>query len=151
MHREEQILQAAVTAIEAVSGLNAAVFAHKTLTLSGEDQEMPAVCVNNGSDDPTDSDGAANLAYVDSLASLQFTVYAQASTQEDVATELDRLRVAVHQAMMASPRTLSLSFVTGIQYGGAQEPEYSTSGSPLAGRRTSTFAVMYRMNIADPS
>lgn len=150
MHREEQILQAAKAAVEAQSGIAAAVFAHRTLTLNAEDQELPAVCVNTGADSPEAEGGYDNLAFVDSVAELQFTLYAQGSTQEDVAAELARLRVCVHKAMLALPRTLGLTFLNGIRYGGADEAEYSTEGSPLAGSRNCVFAVAYRMNLTDP-
>jgi hypothetical protein len=146
MHREEQIIQAAKAAIEAQSGLAAAVFAHRTLTLSADDQELPAVCVNNG----TDEGEYLDLAFASGVADLVFTIYAQADTQQELAAELDRLRVCVHKAMLASPRTLGLSFVMGIGYGGAGAPEYSDEGSPLAARRDLSFPVSYRMGLTDP-
>lgn len=150
MHREEQIIQAAKAAIEAQSGLAAAVFAHRTLTLNADDQELPAVVVNNGADTSPDDDGVTNLAFIDSVVELQISLAAQGETQQEIASELDRLRVSVHKALMASPRDLGLSFVLGIQYGGAGEPEYPQEGSPLGGRRDVSFSVLYRMNIADP-
>lgn len=150
MHRAEQILQAAATAIAAQSGIAASVRTHDSLPLSAEDQELPAVSVNQGEDSPTDDDGFGNLAFIDSLSQLKLVLKAQGSTQQEVATELVRLRVVTHKAMMASPRTLGLSFVMGIQYGGASEPEYTTEGSPLAGRMECAFSVLYRMNLTDP-
>jgi hypothetical protein len=150
MHREEQVLQAAKSAIEAQPGIAAAVFAHRTLTLSPDDQELPAVCVNNGADAATEEGGYSNLAFIDSVVDLVISIYAQADTQQELATELDRLRVAVHKAMLASPRTLGLSFVMGIGYGGAGAPEYSDDGSPLAARRDLSFPVSYRMGLTDP-
>lgn len=150
MHRSEQILQAAVTAIEAQSGIAASVFAHRTLPLNAEDQELPAVCVNHGEDDPAEDGGYSNLAYIDSATQLRVSLYAQGSTQAEVAAELDRLRVSVHKAMLAAPRTLGLSFVMSIGYGGAGAPQYSVEGSPLAGMRECGFSVLYRMNLTDP-
>lgn len=150
MHREEQIIQAAKTAIESFTGINAEVLAHSTLSLNADDQELPAVTINNGPDASVDDDGYGNLAFIDSLVEISIGLYAQGSTQQEVASELDRLRVVVHKALLASPRTLGLSFVMGIRYGGAEAPEYSTDGSPLAGRRICTFAVSYRMGIEDP-
>jgi hypothetical protein len=150
MHREEQIIQAAKAAIEAQSVLAAAVFTHRTLTLSADDQELPAVVVNNGADAPPDGDGVTNLAFIDSVLELQISLAAQGDTQQEIASELDRLRVAVHKALMTAPRTLGLSFVMGIRYGGAEAPEYSTTGSPLAGKRACAFSFHYRMDIDDP-
>jgi hypothetical protein len=150
MHREEQVLQAAKSAIEAHADIAAAVFAHQTLTLSAEDQELPAVCVNKGPDTPDSEFGVSNMAFIDSVCELSFTLYAQGQTQADVDLELDRLRVVVHKALMASPRDLGLAFVMGIRYGGAEAQEYSTAGSPLAGKRVCSFSFHYRMDIDDP-
>jgi hypothetical protein len=149
VHREEQVLQAAKSAIAGHADIAAAVLDHQTLTLSAEDQELPAVCVNKGPDTP-DSEFGSNMAFVDSVCELSFTLYAQGQTQADVDSELDRLRVIVHKALMASPRDLGLAFVMGIRYGGAEAPEYSTTGSPLAGKRVCTFSFHYRMDIDDP-
>lgn len=150
MHRAEQILQAAATAIQAYSGLNAAVFKHRTLPLSADDQELSAVSLNQGADEPLTDGGYSNLQFVDSMSTVKVTLYAQASTQEEVYAELLRLRVIVHKAILAAPRTLGLSFVMAIRYAGASDPEYSTEGSPLAGRMECGFAVDYRMNLTDP-
>jgi hypothetical protein len=148
MHREGQILDAVKTAVEEQTGL--AVFLHRTLPLNAEDQELPAACINAGADTPTGEEGYDNLAYIDSVCELGITLYAQGSSQEEVASELDRLRVLTHKAMLASPRDLGLTFVIGIRYGGAAAPEYSDSGSPLAGKREVSFSVLYRMNLTDP-
>ncbi len=150
MHREEQILQAAKSAIEGHADIAAAVFDHQTLSLSAGDQELPAVCINKGADTPDSEFGYSNTAFVDSVCELSFTLYAQGSTQVEVDAELDRLRVVVHKALMVAPRDLGLSFVMGIRYGGAEAPEYSTTGSPLAGKRECRFAFHYRMDIDDP-
>jgi len=150
MHRAEQILQATAALVAAQSGLDAAVFTHRTLSLSADDQEIPAVCVNDGDDDPLGEQGYNNLSFIDSVVQLKLTLYAQGSSQAEVAAELDRLRVVVHKAMLQSPRDLGLSFVMAIGYGGAAEAEYSTEGSPLAGSRECAFSVMYRMNLTDP-
>jgi hypothetical protein len=151
MHRVEQVLQATAAAIEAQPGLGAAVHQHRTLSMNAEDQELPGICVNQGPDEPIGETGYSNLAFVDSQSNLKITLYAQGSTQLDVAAELLRQRVLVHKAILASPFTLGLSFVMGIAYGGAGEPEYSTEGSPLAGRMECSFAVLYRMNTTDPT
>jgi hypothetical protein len=150
MHRAEQILVAAAALVAAQSGIGATVLTNSTLSLSPDDQELPAVCVNSGDDDPIGEQGYNNLAFIDSNVQLKLTLYAQGATQQEVATELDRLRVAVHKAMLQSPRDLGLSFVMAIGYGGAGEPEYSTEGAPLAGKRECAFSVMYRMNLTDP-
>lgn len=150
MHRAEQIVQAAKSAIATQSGIGASVRAHDSMELNAEDQELPAVSVNEGEDSPPDEDGSANLGYVDSILQLKLVLKCQGSTQQEVSTELFRLRAVTHRAMLAAPRTLGLDFVFGIRYGGASEPEYSTDGSPLAGRMECAFSVPYRMNLTDP-
>ncbi len=150
MHRAEQIIQAATTAIAGQSDVAAAVFAHRTLSLSAADQELPAICVNDGPDQPTAENGYSNLAFVDSSLRLDISIYAQGDTQQDVATELYRLRSVVHRALLADPRTLGLSFVMGIAYGGADKPDYPPDGAPLAGSMDVSYSVMYRMDLTSP-
>ena len=150
MHREEQIVQAAAAALRASSGLAAAVLEHSTLSMSAPDQELPAVCINQGPDEELAEGGVTNLAYLDSLTTLTFSLYAQAPTQYDVAQELSRLRTEVHKVLLASPRTLGLSFVMGVFYRGATAVEYGEDGELLSGMRVCTFSFLYRMNIADP-
>lgn len=150
-HRAEQILQAAKDAIEAQPDVGAGVFAHRTLTVAALDQELPAVCVNMGPDSATDETGYSNLNFVDSSLRVDVSLYAQGVTQQEVATELLRLRSVTHRALLASPRDLGLTdFVMGISYGGAEKPAFTDAGSPLAGRMDCTFSILYRMNLADP-
>lgn len=151
MHRAEQIIQAAVSIIEAQADVAAAVFAHRTLTQSAVDQELPAICVNDGTDYPTSDTGYSNLAYVDSNLRLDLSLYAQGSSQQEVATALYRLRSVVHRALLADPRDLALPLIVmGVAYGGADKPVYTTEGDPLAGRLDCFFTVAYRMNLTDP-
>jgi len=151
MHRAEQILQAAVSAIADETDLAASVYGHRYLSLSPDDQELPAICVNDGPDQPVAESGYSNLAYVDSQLRLDISIYAQGDTQQAVADELYRLRSVVHRAMLVSPRDLGLSsFVMGIGYGGADKPDYTTDGSPLAGRMDCSFVVLYRMDLTSP-
>lgn len=150
MHRAEQIIQAATSAIAAEADVAAAVFAHRTLSVGADDQELPAICVNDGPDQPLAESGYSNLAYVDSNLALDIYIYAQGETQQDVADELYRLRSVVHRALLADPRTLGLSFVMGIAYGGADKPDYATDGAPLAGVMSVSYSVMYRMDLTDP-
>lgn len=150
-HRAEQVLQAAKSAIEAQSDVGAAVFDHRTLSLSADDQELPAICVNEGPDSPFSDTGYSNFAFVDSSYRLDILLYAQGSTQKEVATELMRLRSVVHRAMLADPRDFGLPLIVmGVAYGGADQPTYSQEGSPLAGSLQCFFSVSYRMNLTDP-
>ena len=151
MHRAEQILQAAASTIADETDLAAAVYPHRTLSLSANDQELPAICVNDGPDQPLAESGYSNLAFIDSNFQLDISIYAQGETQQQVADELYRLRSVVHRAMLASPRDLGLpSFVMGIAYGGADKPDYATDAAPLAGTMDCSFTIMYRMDITSP-
>lgn len=150
MHRAEQIIQAATTTIAGQSDVAAGVFAHRTLSVSADDQEMPAICVNDGTDQPLAESGYSNLAFVDSNLRLDISIYVQGETQQQVADELYRLRSVVHRAMLADPRTLGLSFVMGIGYGGADKPDYATDGAPLSGSMDVSYSVMYRMDLTSP-
>lgn len=147
MHRAEQIVDAAVTLLDAA--LSAQVFKARTLSLSNEDGELPAITVNIGTDDPVSDLGADNLRFIDSLLELRLTAYAQDTSQSAVLTDLMALRVGVHKALMAD-QTLGLGFVMSTRYGGADAPEVATEGAYLAGRLDMTFRVLYRMSVTDP-
>lgn len=149
MHRAEQILEAVVSAIESQADRGAAVVPHLALTLSEDDQELPAVAVRLGSDDPVSELGTSNLAYIDSVLQIRCTVYARHVDQAEEARELMRLRSVVHRALMAD-QTLGLDFVMGVRYGGASEPERDAAGGQIAGRMDCLFGVLYRMNLTDP-
>jgi hypothetical protein len=144
-HRAEQIIQAAAAAIASQTDVGAAVLPHRTLSLSQDDQELPAICVRQGPDEPLQQ----NLAVIDSELTLKLSVYASASTEPELMAELSRLRAVVHRALLGDP-TLGLTFVLGATYGGADRPEIDGGASRLAGQQDSTFAVQYRMNFTDP-
>jgi hypothetical protein len=148
-HRAQQIADAAASLLQASVDLDAAVFTHRTLALSDEEQELPAVCVRLGSDSPMTDVGASNLKFLDSLLTVNVVAYAQANSEEEVGEELMRLRSQVHQILLAN-RTLSLSFVIDTRYQGADAPDIEAIGAQVAGRLESNFAVHYRMNLTSP-
>lgn len=150
MHRAEQIVVAVVSALDAATGIAATTYLHRELSLSDQDQELPALCVRNGQDQPMSELGVINVAFIDSLLEVRVASYAKGSTEIDVATELARLRSVIHRALLGTDRTLSLSFVIDTRYGGADRPEFDSSVSRIGGMQESVFYVHYRMNIADP-
>lgn len=145
-HRVDQILDRIVTLMPST----AQAFKHRTLPLSEVDGELPANSVCLGEDSPPDEDGFANLAFIDSIASLTIVHRLRAATEEDALAQLIEMRRAVHVALMADD-SLGLIFVVGIYYGGAGEPERDAEQELVAGRLVSKWRVHYRMNKTDPS
>lgn len=152
-HRVEQVVDAAAAILGAhalFSGVS--VFQHRVLSLSDEDQEMPAVSITFGDDVPLDEDGTANLAFFDSLQTLAFRIVVKARDQDEeehVISALQDLRRAVHVALMADD-TLGLAFVIGLRYGGADPPVIQVEGEYLCGMLDCRWSVHYRMNKSDP-
>jgi len=149
-HRAQQIIAATAAALAASSSLGAAVYTHRRLSLSDEDQELPAVSVNYGSDDPLSDLGVTNIAFIDSLLELAVTLVARGDSEQDVLDELLRLRAAQHVALMAD-RSLGLAFVIDTRYGGAAAPDVDVSLNRPAGALTCRWLVHYRMNLSDPN
>jgi hypothetical protein len=148
MHRAEQIIDAAVAAIPTTAQN---VYKDRKDSLSESDQELPATSVDEGEDRPLDDDGANVMPFVDSLLTVETTVFAREPTEQAVKAKLAELRVINHIAMMGNDRTLGLAFVIDVRYGGADAPEIERAGEMFVGKRTSRWAVFYRMNITDPS
>ena len=145
-HRANQIIGAMVAAIEAQVGpTGAKVYAHRRLSLDPEQDEMPAISVDFGEDNPAQEVGD----FFDSLLSCQISVIAVAHEEPDLKSELLDLRRQIHIGLM-SDRTLGLSFVVNTHYGGTEEPEIDIGGGLIAGALTNVWNVYYRMNISDP-
>lgn len=149
-HRAEQIVDAIASAISS-SSFTGSVYKHRALSLSESDGELPAVSVDFGEDEPADDDGAANLSYVDSLLTVETTIYLREDEEERVKVALNAARTAIHIAVMASPRDFGFEWVTGIAYGGADKPEFDAGAEFIAGTLVCRWQVRYRMNITDPS
>jgi hypothetical protein len=145
MHRAEQIIDALVALMPSTG----AAFKHRVLSLSDEEQEMPAQCVRLGEDKPLDDDGASNFSFIDSLLFVEIDLYAKEIDIEATITKLMQLRTAIHIALMAD-RSLGLSFVIDTRYGGAEAPE-AEQKDYVVGRLTTSWQVHYRQNIGDPS
>lgn len=145
-HRALQIVDAVKAVLEADSSLAAAVYRHRTASLSEADAELPAVSVGLGDDEPIEP---GNLAYIDSLLTMTVTAAAIASSEEALVEELVRLRSEVHQVLMAD-RQQGLAFVIDTRYGGASAPEVNADGGRYAGTLESRWLVHYRMNVSSP-
>lgn len=146
-HRADAIVDAIVAAITAQVGPSGAkVYAHRRLTLLADQDELPAISVDFGEDNPAQE---LTGAYFDSLLSCQITAVAAAREEADLKTELLDLRRQIAIALMAD-RTLGLAFVVNTHYGGTEAPQIDASVDPIVGELVSVWNVYYRMNIADP-
>lgn len=154
-HRAEQVVDAARSTLQAhalLAGIKDSIYKHRILSLSDQDQEMPAISVTLGEDAVLDEDGASNFTFFDSLQLLTFRIIVQGvagDEEEHVITALQDLRRAIHVALMAND-TLGLAFVISTRYGGADAPVLDGTGELLCGMLDCRWAVHYRMNQADP-
>lgn len=152
-HRAEQIVDAVVDALQAATAAleipAANVFAHRALTLAENQGELPAVTVTFEDDEPTSEFGTDNIAFIDSLLTVQVKTFAVGDSEQSVKLSLMAQRRQVHVALMADP-TLSLDFVMVPRYGGAAAPEIDASTEAVVGSLETTWRYLYRMNIADP-
>lgn len=150
MHRSLQIVQAIQAAIEAETDLAAAVFAHRTLSLSQADQELPAVIVDSGVDAAFNDWDVLVPTDVNSKLEVRCTAFTKNASQEDVAVELARLRSVIHRAVLGGDRSFGLSFVYDTVYAGAEAPDMDAGTESAIGSQTSVFVVHYTMNLTDP-
>lgn len=150
LHRSEQVVDAALSAIAAQTDLQAFTDKNRDLSLSDEDQELPAIIVTGGVDSALSDTGATNLSFYDSLLELRVICFAKASSEQELKIELVRLRSVAHRALLGTDRTQGLSFVIDTRYGGANAPVKDPTLERIAGAMECHFYVHYRMNLADP-
>jgi hypothetical protein len=149
-HRAIQILDAIDALLAANSNLGAAVFKQRAETLSYGEQELPAVAVMMGDDDPPNELGAVNLTFLDSLLAVTCSAVNTAASEPELIAALLEMRRQIHITLMAD-RTLGLGFVIDVRYQGAVTPEINTAGEYMVGRVDTRWAVHYRMNTTDPA
>lgn len=145
-HRAQQIVDALVSLIDTqVASKGVKVYAHRRLSLSQDQDELPAISVDFGEDDAQLEDNRD----FHSLLDCEITSIVVGYDETDLKTQLLDYRRDSHIAITAD-RTLGLSFVTRALYAGANEPEYVTDGEMFIGSLTSVWGVAYRMDIDDP-
>lgn len=150
-HRALQILTAAAAAIAARSSLGATVFVHRDATLSAPDNELPAICVQAGADQPIGGEtGATNLAFYDSAFEIVCVAIAVAVGESELIDELFRLRSEIHLALRADT-SIGLAFVMDTQYMGAAVPTIDAAAENMVGRLETYWRVLYRMATIDPN
>lgn len=149
-HRANQIVDAAVAAIRnQVQAAGTKVFAMRTLSLADDQDELPAIVVDFGSDEPIGENGASNLAFFDSLLTLEITGATTADDEPELKAALLELRRQAHIAMRAAPQ-FGLAFVVDTLPGPTDAPEVEAGGDRLAGALSSAWQIYYRMNLNDP-
>jgi hypothetical protein len=146
MHRADQIVDAVVSALEASADITAPIYAHRTLSLSEDDGELPAISVTYGEDGAAGGEQVSRLLY--STLSLEITAHAVGDDEESVRRELLQMRSQIHVALMADTR-FGLTFVHHTFYDGASAPRLSR-GERMLGDLTSTWRVRYELNFASP-
>jgi len=151
-HRAEQVLDAIVTRLQAsmTLGINSQnVFAHRTLSLAENQDELPAITVNSGNDSPAhDYDEMAGE--IGSTLEIFTVVLLVGDDEPAVKRALYAARTEVHKAIDLN-ETLDLSFVLKVEYGGAEGPEIDSAGERAVGSQQSSWLVTYHMNPSDPS
>lgn len=151
-HRAEQIIDAIVSRLRASATLGIAsanVFEHRSLSLSDDQGEMPALTVNYGEDEAADEitmlDGT-----IGSLLEILTKAYVIGDDEVSVRRALLDVRTETHKAINLL-QTLGLSFVVRVAYGGAAAPEIDTEGGRCIGAQESRWAVLYHLGPTDPS
>lgn len=152
MHRAEQIIDAIVTRLQASTtlGINAQnIFAHRTLSLAENQDELPAVTVNFGEDNPA-NDYDEMAGEIGSTLEVFTVPYLTSDDEPSLKVALLAARTEVHKAIDPTA-TLDLPFVLKVEYGGAVAPEADYTGELAAGSQQSRWLVTYHMNPDDPS
>jgi hypothetical protein len=147
--RAEQIVDAMASIIAGYASYTGNVFTNRAESLSEAQGELPATSVDQGSDEPLDEDGATNMAFFDSLLTVETTIVARSTNELDLKATLSDMRRRVQQALMQDQQ-LGLPFVIGLRYGGADKPEINAESEFMIGKLVCRWPVHYRMNISDP-
>jgi hypothetical protein len=147
-HRAEQIVDALVTLIQAqVEALGAKVYAHRRTSLDPEQDEMPAISVDVGEDQPADWKGLDTLG---SAFNVHVTHIATGAREEDARGAIMDLREKTEALLLSHRRApagqkLGLTFVYSIQYDGAGELESLTEGELYVAGVLAKWTVAYQL------
>jgi hypothetical protein len=149
-HRADQIVDAISERIAGSTTLNvAAVFVHRSLSLSENQGELPAVTVNVGDDTPAE-EYFTLAGLIGSQLAVLTSGYVLGTSEAAVKRELLRIRTEIHKAIKTT-EVLGLPFVVKLDYGGAAAPELNSENEVIAGTQESRWLVTYVMNPDDPS
>lgn len=149
-HRVEQIIDAMTEVINSVTPSTVKVYAHRRLSLSEDQDELPAISVDFGEDQPADGDGSHDLGgTIQSLLTINVTGLVAATDEPTLRRKLLDLRTDVHIAINKNTG-LGLPFVLDTHYGGANPPASDVSSEVIIGELTSVWGVRYEMNHDNP-
>lgn len=152
-HTVDQVIDAVVALLQqgvtSIDGSN--VLPHRSLSLSDQSGELPALTVNFGKDEPNiEFAGADGDSLIDSIVELRITAHVRGDQESIVKRTLLAVRGEVQSAMLRDPN-LGLDCVVYTNYGGADEPDFDSSSDAIVGRLPILFLVHYRMSAANPS
>lgn len=148
MHRAEQIIEAIASALRVrATPKGVQVYTHRRESLAAEEDQIPAISVDFGEDDPADS---GFLSGIDSALAVVIGIVAKTALPEDVrALLLDWREVSDDVLGLAreSPdgQKLGLSFVNAIRYGGASDPDINPEGEQHSGALECRWFTDYRL------
>jgi hypothetical protein len=147
-HRTSALVDAIAAAISSQVASAYGVYKNRSLTLTESEQELPALSVSAGRDDPLDPMGASNLSVLDSLLDVQVWAYAAGADETAVFATLADARRQAHIAIMADVTLGGLAM--NARYGGAEAPQIGADGARIVGRQYSLWRIHYRVTAADP-
>lgn len=147
-HRADKIIVAAAAIIrDRAEPKGIHVYEHRRMSLDPESDELPAISVDYGPDEPADQE---TTHFIDSLLTVRTTSIVASFDEFELRRQLLDLRREAHVALLENER-LGLDFIVSATYGGAEEPEFgSTQAGKLIGALTSNWIFYYRMNRFDP-
>ncbi len=149
-HRADQIIDAVVDAIKSFVPSNIKVYPHRRMSLIDDQDELPAISVDYGEDEPIGDDGSEFLdGNIASLLTVNVTGLASEIEESLLRRSLLELRAHVHVAVKRN-KDLGLPFVLDTHYGGANQPDVNVDGDTLIGELTSVWGVRYERNLNTP-
>lgn len=147
MHRAKQIVDTVAELVLArVQASGTKVFKHFRFRADDEQDELPAVSIDYGEDQPS----GGTLTEYESVLTVEAVAMAEGVDAEELHEKLMELRAEVHIALRADP-TLGLSFVTTTEYGPVEKPDVSARGEKLCGVCSARWLVTYNLNFSDPN
>ena len=136
---------------ETVTGVRAEnVFSHRSLPLadvaSAEDDQLPAICVNAGEDQPvTEYEGSGGDSTIQSRLVVDVLLLERANDEPTLKHSLFTMRLGVQNLVLGSFDLGFPLFVLHTNYGGAERPEFDSSANRIAGGYLLRFLVLYHM------
>jgi hypothetical protein len=146
-HRAKQIVDAVADRVLArVQASGTKVFKHYRFRLDDEQDELPAISIDYGDDQPS----GGTLTEYESVLTVEANAIASEAYAEELHAKLMELRAEVHIALRTDPK-LGLPFVLTTEYGAVDKPEVSTRGEKLVGACVARWLVTYNLDFTNPN